>query len=531
MLTSTNTINSPVRAITAKVELYNGSTLVDTFSYNDNLKSVEIERVGEESKFFGFGVCQKVNIKLIDIKRLINLTTDNYFKVYFRSTEAEYVNNFPKFYITEVNRDENTNELSITAYDGIKRAEAHAVAEVELTSYTVQEFAAAMSYLTDYTGLVIKGLNEGETCFNTSYAEGANFEGTETFRETLNAIAEITQTIYYLDGNDNLVFKRLSSGEADLTISKSQYITLDSSTNRRLAAITHATELGDNITAAMEITGTTQYIRNNPFWDLREDIATLLNNAIAAVGGLTINQFNCSWRGNYLLEVGDKIDLVTKDNDTVSSYVINDVITYSGAFSEKTQWSYTESDSETDSNPSTLGEALKQTFAKVDKANKTISILTSDIAADRENISSLELTTEAISGKVSSIEETTAAALEGVSEDVATLSQAVETKLTDEDVTIKISEALSNGVDKVETSTGFTFNDTGLSVSKSDSEMTTTITENGMTVYKNNEAVLTADNTGVNAQNLHATTYLIIGNNSRLEDYGSGRTGCFWIGG
>jgi hypothetical protein len=60
--------------------------------------------------------------------------------------------------------------------------------------------------------------------------------------------------------------------------------------------------------------------------------------------------------------------------------------------------------------------------------------------------------------------------------------------------------------------------------------MTTTITEDGMTVYRNEEAVLVADNEGVKAEDLHATTYLIVGQFSRFEDYGD-RTGCFWIGG
>lgn len=42
------------------------------------------------------------------------------------------------------------------------------------------------------------------------------------------------------------------------------------------------------------------------------------------------------------------------------------------------------------------------------------------------------------------------------------------------------------------------------------------------------------DDTGVSAENLHATTWLIVGENSRFEDYtdasGEKRTGCFWIG-
>ena len=71
----------------------------------------------------------------------------------------------------------------------------------------------------------------------------------------------------------------------------------------------------------------------------------------------------------------------------------------------------------------------------------------------------------------------------------------------------------------------------GLTVDKANSEMKTTISDNGMTIRKNSEEVLVANNVGVNAKNLHATTYLIIGNNSRFEDYGTDRTGCFWIGG
>ena len=52
-----------------------------------------------------------------------------------------------------------------------------------------------------------------------------------------------------------------------------------------------------------------------------------------------------------------------------------------------------------------------------------------------------------------------------------------------------------------------------------------------MTVYKNGVTVLKANNTGVDAVNLHASTYLVVGNRSRFENYGTNRTGCFWIGG
>lgn len=517
-------INSPVRQITAKVELYNGSTLAATYAHNDALVSISIERVADKGKFFGFGVCQKINVKLRDFERRINITTAHSLKVYFNN-----VITCPPFYVTEVHRDENTNELSITAYDGIYKASAHTFSELGLEApYTIVQILAACK--------TILGLNyavfPSNDIWTYSYEEGANLEGTETLREVLDAIAEATQTIYYINTSNNTVFKRLdSSGAAVLTIDKDRYFSLESGTNRRLATICHATELGDNVSASTAESGSTQYVRDNPFWDLREDIADLVNSALAAVGGLTINQFECEWRGNPLLEIGDKIALTTKNNGTVISYVLDDVIDYDGSLSQQTRWSYEDDDAESADNPTSLGDALKQTYARVDKANKQIDLVAGNVDSNSEAISALQLTTDGISASVTNIEQTTTEAIEGVNSDIATLTSKVEATMSAEDVRLEIKSELANGVDKVTTSTGFTFNEEGLTVSKTGSEMSTTITEDGMTVYKDSEAVLIADNEGVMAEDLHATTYLIIGTNSRFENYGNDRTGCFWIGG
>ena len=546
--------NSPVRQVKGKVELYEGSTLLNTFTYRDRLKSFTVERVGEDSKFFGFGICQKLNVKLVDKDRELEISTANSFRAYL-TTGEEYYTPFPTFYITEVHRDENTNELSITAYDALYAAsgipfESESLAEQmeEGATLTLATYAnlVALSLGLPPRNLTVGGItvpfppintaNFGESNpFTLEYPEGANLEGSENLREVIDDIAEATQSIYYIDRDNCLTFKRLKRDEdADLTIGKADYIKLDSKTNRRLAAICHATELGDNVEASLTIQGTIQYVRDNAFWELREDIATLVEDALAAVGGMTINQFECSWRGNYLLEPGDKIDMITKDNAVVSAYLLNDSIEYNGSLSQKTSWKYEDNEAETASNPSTLGESLKKTYARVDKANSQITMLASDISANAdevENLSKLILDPDGIAATVSSLQKTTAENLEGLSEQVGELKNTVDMTMTPEAVDIKITEAMSNGVDKVETSTGFTFNDEGLTVSKTDSEMETKITEDGMTVYKNGSAVLTANNIGVEAVNLSATTYLIIGTNSRFEDYGSDRTGCFWIGG
>ena len=532
MLTNNNVLTalkSPVRKVEGRAYVYNseGST-EQTLRHDDYLQEFTIERIGDNSKFFGYGICHKANIKLLYADKEIN--TSNKIELYFvdRSTgTASSTFIYPYMDVTEVHRDENTNELSITCYDPLYKASKYKVSELELTApYTIENFVSKCVVLLGLQGAVL--INVAESSFSTSYTKGANFEGTETIREALDAVAEATQTIYYIDRLNRLVFKRLDiSGDALLTIEKSDYITLETKTNRRLSTIVHVTELDpDGIPKTTGETGSTQYVRNNPFWELRDDIETLVQNAINAAGGLTINQFECSWRGNYLLEVGDKIDIVTKDGNTVTSYVLDDTITYNGALSERTRWSYTESEGESKSNPTTLGEAVKQTYARVDKVNHEIELVASRTDATESEIAAIKTTTEGITASVENIQSS----IDSTNGSLETLTKKVEATVTAEDVKLQISTEMEKGVDKVTTKTGFTFDDTGLTVDADDSEMKTTISEDGMKVYKNDEEVLTANHKGVNATNLHANTYLIIGTNSRIEDFDSDRTAIFWIG-
>lgn len=507
-------INSPVRNVRARVELYNGSTLVSTFKHTDRLKSFTVERVGE-GKFFGFGICQRLNVKIIDKDRELNITTANTLDIAFE-TNNKYVYPFPIFQVSEVHRDEATNELSITAYDVIYQATNHTVAELELTPpYTIEGVAEACASLLGVS-LNVVNIPEEDNVFNTEYAEGANFEGTENIREALNDVAEATQTIYYIDNYQQLIFKRLDiTGNPVATIDKSKYFSLSNSDNRRLGAVCHATELGDNVIAQLEISGSTQYVRNNAFWELQDNIQTIVNNALAAVGNLTINQFNCQWRGNYLIEIGDKIGLVTKDNETVYSYLLNDTVSYDGSFNQATQWSFDIDEAETYTNPTTLGDALRQTYARVDKVNKQINLVVSN---NETLINRIEDTQEQI---------------DNANIQITQITNKVNAQLTASDVRIEIEKVVQERgeINSITTATGYVFNESGLNISKADSEINTIISEDGMKIVKDTDTVLTANNTGVDAKNLHATTYLIVGVNSRFEDYdNNSRTGCFWIG-
>lgn len=518
-------INSVSREFKAKVELLDGSTFLNTFTYDGALQSFTIERTGDESSFFGFGICQKLTLKLRDKERKINITKGQYIDVAM-GVGSDYCYPYPVFIVEEISRDENTNALTVTAYDAIYRANGYKVSDIELPlSYTIFGFAAAASSL---IGLTIKADTTG--LFATSYPNGANFEGTESVREALDDVAESTGTIYYVNHNWELVFKSLDvSGNPVLTIDKSKYFTLSAKTKYTLTGITSATELGDNVTAGTT-TGAHQYLRDNAFLELRDDIATLLESILAKVQNITMYQFDLKFRGNFLLECGDKISITTKDDEVINCYILNDTITYNGGLVGTIKWNYNAPQGETASNPHNIGDAIRQTYARVDKANKNIELLVSDVNQNTQEIAQLQLDANNIRASVTNVQNNLDNMTDDLGNRITDVERKAELAMTPEQVQIKISEALADGVTSVVTETGFVFNSDGLTISKNDSEISTNIDEDGMSVMKGAEEVLTADNTGVNAINLTSRQYLIVGSNSRFEDYGSDRTGCFYIG-
>ena len=101
-----------------------------------------------------------------------------------------------------------------------------------------------------------------------------------------------------------------------------------------------------------------------------------------------------------------------------------------------------------------------------------------------------------------------------------------------------MQEIQSTGVSSVTTTTGYTFNSDGLTIYKSGEDIKNLLNNEGMYVSRvtgeTEEPILTADDEGVDAINLTARQYLIVGNNSRFENYDNGddakRTACFYIG-
>lgn len=522
------------RKIEGKVELFSGSTSLNTFLPSDKLQEIVIARTSEKGKFFGFGICQQATVKIVDKTGSLLVSKGNSIHTSFRANSTSaYTRVCPTFYVKDVKHDEKTNIYTITSYDALDGATAHVISELGLTPpYTLKTVVERIS---SFLGLSV---NITDSAFDTSYENGANFNGDETLRVVLNAIAEVTQTIYYIDHRNNLVFKRLDrTGDSVLTINKKDYFELTTALPITITDIMHVTELGDNVVVGTAA-GACQYVRDNPFWNTREDVAELLTNSLARITGLTIVPHSLKWRGNFLTEIGDKIDLEAKDGSLVAAYLLDDTLTYNGGMTETSAWEYTpDSERVTAGNPATIGEKISQTFARVDKVNKQITLQASEIAETKESVGALRVSTEEVSASVNSVEQKIID-VEGKLEDgtdvtnarIDSLAKDVSLKLDKQGVQIEVESILTEGVEKVTTaSKKYTFDDSGLNISSSDSEISTKVTEDGMRIYRYSQEVLSVNNQGVKAADLHAVTFLLIGENSRLEDRGN-RTACFWIG-
>lgn len=526
-----NMFNSVARQFVGRVELLEGSTLIDVFEHDGALISFTIDKTSDNTKFFGYGISQVLTVKLRDKDRSINIQKGQYLQAAY-GIGTDYVYNCTMFIVDEIIRDEKTNELTVKALDPIYTASGFLVKDLVLPEqFTLRVFAIACGTL---LGMPVNFINIPDYLMDITYTkEMVNFKENDTIRNALDNLAEMFGAIYYFCNNWNITFKRFDyENDPVLIIDKSKYFELSAKTAVTLTNIMSVTELGDNITTTSGIPGETQYLRENAFLVLRTDIDGLLVNLLSAVQGLTIQQITCKHRGDFRLEMGDKIGFVTKDNQIVVSYLLTDSITYNGGLVGNTVWEYAANINETESNPTTLGEVVKTTYAKVDKVNQEIELLTrkleeSDVGILTEEVASLKVTTDSITQEVARVESDANTA-------ITSLANKVSQTMTADDITFLISEEVGNGVSSITTDTGYVFDNTGLTVSKSGSEMTTQITEDGMTVARNGSVMLTANNTGVDAINLRATTFLIIGETSRFENYYDSslgyRTGCFWVG-
>ena len=160
--------------------------------------------------------------------------------------------------------------------------------------------------------------------------------------------------------------------------------------------------------------------------------------------------------------------------------------------------------------------------------------LTGKVLNLRADVDGLKAENKAVTGELASVQLDLAgirsqvvgqeSKAQNTAQQLSTLTQRADS------LALELETVQTNGIQKVQTTAGYTFDDQGLHINRSDSQMENTLDHTGMYVRRMGEVILQANNQGVQATDVSVRNYLVVGSNARLEDFETGRTACFYIG-
>ena len=410
-------------------------------------------------------------------------------------TDYSYIQ-YGTYLIKEAKKDEESQTISIECYDLMLQSMIPYDLSLDYEAgVTVKDFLDAIC---DRLGWV-KGYTTFHNC--DVLIDEEKYDISDTFRDVLDDIAEVAGGMIGFVDDALTVIYPTSSGEVideenlkSLTIGK-KYGPINS-------VVLSRTPQEDNIykqdADSINEYGLTEIrIENNQIIDThREDF---MDGICEALFGLSFELYELESFGIGYLNFGEFFAIKTADGVEHNTLMLCDDLQITQGVKEECKLEEPEITATDYSAASETDKTLRKTILRVDKQDNKISALVEK--------------TDTMAG---SLEEVTKKA---------------ELAITPDKVDMKISEAI-NGIDGASVKeTGYTFDKDGLNIHKSGEEMHNTLNNKGMYVKRNGTDVLVADNEGVNAINLTARQYLIVGNNARFEDYPNNRTACFYIGG
>lgn len=347
------------------------------------------------------------------------------------------------------------------------------------------------------------GWKIGYDSFTNSNAviDGEKFDNTYTFRDVLDQIAQVAAGVIAFKDDALCVLYPTSTGEI-IDASNLRALTIGEKYGPVNSVVLARTPQEDNIYAqdaeSIEANGLTEVkIENNQIMDShREDF---IDAILERVNGLQFWLYELESFGIGYLDLCDVFTLETLDGTQHETLMLADELQISQSLAENSSLEAPEA-TETDyTAASTTDRVLNKTILKVDKQAQQITALVSK--------------TESLESQVTHM---------------------TEVMIDSDSVDIKISQALGE-IDSVTTSTGYTFDADGLKISKENEPMENRLDNTGMYVTRDGEEILGANHEGVTALNLTSRQFLIVGDNSRFENYDNGtdskRTACFYIGG
>lgn len=443
-------------------------------------------------------------------------------------------------YVVEKPKDEQTyNYSSIVAYDTLALLDQPYTTEINYEGEYIF-ISDIFEELCNNLGLFPPNLAFTNS---TIRVENNPFTNGETNRVVLNAIAKVACSFVEIV-DEAIYLKWLSNSQnPDYTFELSDYSSLEGgksvygpingliikssmvdSENVYIQDAESIQQYGEHILTISE-----DYFLYNQE-KKQEAIYAIWNK----VHNLTYTECNLTtYTGKPFLKIGDKIRVYTDDENYIDTYVLQHNFKYDGTFQSVIKAPLLTDVEVAMKQSIDLGEKLRQTEIII---NKQQGIIEQNVAKTNEIDTTLNNNYQELKEKFNGYAPTSR---------VVEIENSVQQIQTDTYTKTEINTKLIDGsVQKVQTASA-TFDESGMTYRKTDSEVETTINEVGVKTKKisNNKTILFAGyvdennsefsdyegQTIVATDNIIVQNYLVIGTHSRLEDYESG-TGCFYIG-
>lgn len=288
----------------AQTRQVNARVTIGTTVYNaDKIMSIEYDSGSISGETFQIGSFYQNSIKVVLVGILESLANDNKVILEFAvkvGQAFEWVN-MGTFYVTELDRDRNSNRTTFTAVDA--------------SVYLGKNYAPTISFPNSLKNLVTDISNQCGVQVNfASMTHLADVNVTQppskyTCRQVISMVAQIHGGFARINRNDELEVTRLMS--SDIELSPSHYLlkglTKNETTYRTDGIIVKIGENEEDVLKVGTTTGSAVINLENPLMT-----QTLLDEMWRVVSIISYYPFNLKWRGIPNLEAGDWITIVDK---------------------------------------------------------------------------------------------------------------------------------------------------------------------------------------------------------------------------
>ena len=470
----------------------------------------------------------------------------------FIKNKFEYVD-LGNFFIKDIEDSKKKDEITVTGYDRMirfmktfKQSDLQLIYPCKMLKLVqrICEVCGVELYSTDFYNA---DLDVEEDFFTTQEL---------TYRDVLEKVAQATLTTAFIEDNKLNLYKVNNENFEKIDKSYLTDLTVKEKFGPVNALVLGRGDVEDNVEEideeSIEQNGRCEIrFDENEFIEFQRE--EVIKGMFEQIKGLEYYSFEASDVGIMWLKPCAYIVLGDKEENLYKSYYLKANITINTGISsdieaelpEQTNTEYkvtTKEEKKTlkverlaKKNEGLIQDLVQETtenFQKITEHTQTLDSISNKVQSNTTNINN---NYQEVLGKLNDCAQKS---------DIETISKSVETIQTDSKYAIEVAEEIKqNGATKVKTSTGYTFDEDGLTIEKTNAKTKSKLNEAGLEINdatgSSEESLLFAgydEKTGetiVKSKNMTVEKYLVVGKHTRFEDYndenGEAWTGTFWL--